>query len=204
MKRFFAFLLAVSMLLTLAACSGNIDPYSVTLAAADFEYTESTIAPPSEITFEKLTVYESDDYDIVIRSITPDSPEGYLLSVKIANNAEITETTKTVNIYETDDDGEKVIVGEEEVTVATGLTYLFVVDSAVVNGREVDVSFSTRLGADDCTFEQIVLEKAALDGLGTITKIELLFKVYVAGEEDRLVSNIPALIYPYGYQAAEE
>lgn len=198
MKRIFVFLLTAILLLSLAACSGNVDPYAVTLAAVDFEYTESTIAPPSEITFERLTVCEGDDYDIVIRGIIPDSPQGYLLSVKIANNTETIETTKNVNIYETDDDGEKIVVGEEEITVVTGLTYLFVVDSAVVNGKEIDVSFSVELPADDSTFDQIVLDKAVLDGLGTITEIQLPIKVYISGEEDQLISNLSATIYPYG------
>lgn len=199
MKRFFAFLLALSIMFTFAACSGNIDPYSVTLAAGDFEYTESTVALPSDITFEKLTVCESDDYNIIIRNIKPDSPEGYILSVDLSNNTESTVTTKTEYVYATDDDGEKYIVGEEEVTVSTGLTYLFVVDSAVVNGTEVDVSFSAELAADDRTFDQIILDKAALEGLGTITEIELIFKVYITGEEDCLNSKISAMIYPYGY-----
>lgn len=198
MKRIFSFLLAALMLFVLAGCAQNVDPYSVTLAAADDDYTESTIALPSEITFDRLTVCESDDFDIVIRKIKPDSPEGYVLSVALTNNAERTETTKTQYIYKTDDDGEKYIVGEEEVVTYTGDTYLFVVDSAVVNGTEVDVSFSSRLAADDRTFDQIVLDKAALDGLGTVTKIQMTFHVYVAGEEDRLVSKFPVTIYPYG------
>lgn len=198
MKRIFVFLLTAILLLSLAACSGNVDPYAVTLAEEDFEYTESTIALPSELSFKKMTVYEGDDYNIIIRSITPDSPEGYVLSVDISNNAEITETTKTVYTYKTDDDGEKEIVGEEEVTVLTGVTYRFVVESAVVNGTEVDVSFTTELGADDRTFDQIILDKAALDGLGPVTEIQLTFKVYAIDETERLVSNLSATIYPYG------
>lgn len=198
MKRIFSFLLAALMLFALAGCAQNVDPYSVTLAAADDDYTESTIALPSEITFDRLTVCESDDFDIVIRKIKPDSPEGYVLSVMLTNNAERTETTKTQYIYKTDDDGEKYIVGEEEVVTYTGDTYLFVVDSAVVNGTEVDVSFSSRLAADDRTFDQIILDKAALDGLGAVTEIQMTVHVYIAGEEDRLVSKFPFTIYPYG------
>ena len=99
MKRIFSFLLAALMLFALAGCAQNVDPYSVTLAAADDDYTESTIALPSEITFDRLTVCESDDFDIVIRKIKPDSPEGYVLSVMLTNNAERTETTKTQYIY---------------------------------------------------------------------------------------------------------
>lgn len=204
MRRFFTYLLAASMLLTLTACSGNVDHYSVTLAAADFEYIESTIAPPSEITFEKLTVCESDNYNIIIRNIKPDSPEGYILSVDLSNNAESTVTTRTEYVYATDDDGEKYIIGEETVTVSTGVSYLFVVESAAVNGKKIDVSFSAELSADDRTFDQIVLDNAALEGLGTITKIELPFEVYIIGEEEHLNSKISAVIYPYGYLAAEE
>ena len=198
MKRILAFFLTAILLLSLAACSQNVDPYAVTLAEADFEYTESTVALPSELSFKKMTVYEGDDYNIIIRSITPDSPEGYVLSVDISNHAEKTETTKTVYTYKTDDDGEKEIVGEEEVSVLTGVTYRFAVESAVVNGTKVDVSFTTELSADDRTFDQIILDKAALDGLGQVTEIQLTFKVYSIGETERLVSNLSATIYPYG------
>ncbi len=198
MKRLFAILLALGTVFTLAACSGALDPYSVTLAAADDDYTESTVAPPSEITFQKLTVCEGDDYGIIIRGIKPDAPEGYVLSVDIANTAEITETTKTVYTYRTDDDGEREIVGEEQVTVLTGPSYRFVVDTAIVNGKKIDVAFETRLSADDRTFDQIVLDKAALDGLGVITKIELIFDVYDAEDDTQPASRISGFIYPYG------
>ena len=204
MKRVFAFFTVAAVVLALAGCTGRIDPYSVTLADADDDYTESTVALPAEITFDRLTVCEGDDYNIIIRGIKPDAPEGYVLSLDIANNSEIKETTKTVYVYATDEDGEKTVVGEEEVAVSTGQVYRFAVESAVVNGKQIDVSYSVKLSADDRTFDQILLDKAALDGLGAITEIRLQFQVYAVEEEERLVSNLSAVIYPYGEEALGE
>lgn len=197
MKRFSAFSLALAMMFILAACSHN-DPYAVTLAADDWEYTEETVALPSEITFDGLTVCEGDAFDIKITAIQPDAPDGYILAILLANNTELSTVTKTQYIYETDEDGDKHIVGEQEITESIGTTYLIVVDSAVVNGTKVDVSFSSKVGAEDRAYDQIILDSNALESLGAITEIQLFFKVYISRDTDYLVSELSATVYPYG------
>ena len=136
MKRICSFLLVLTMMFSLAACSNDHDPYRVTLAKADFVPTRATVV------------------------------------------------TKTVNIYETDDDGEKQIVGEQEVTETIGQSYRFEVDSAIVNGTEIDVSFSSMVAADMRAYDQIILSDESLKSLGAITEIQLFFKVYVSKDQD--------------------
>ena len=199
MKRFFAFLFTLCMLMALSGCIEQTDPYSITLAAADDNYVETTAETlPMEIVFDRLTVYEGDDYNIIIRGINPDSPEGYVLSMDISNNTEAKETTKTVYTYETDEDGNKQIVGEEQVTTYEGTTYLFVIDTVVVNGKEIEVSFSASLTSDDRTFDQIVLDKETFAELGAITEIQMFISVYEGDTEENLSSRFTPVIYPYG------
>ncbi len=198
MKRCFIFALAMAMLVTLAACSGGIDPYEVTLAAEDADHTQSTVALPTEITFKQMAVFESDDYDIKITGIIPDAPEGYILSVSVSNNTEYQEVKKTQIVYQTDEDGEKIAVGEEEIVERIGTAYLVTAETAVVNGKEIAVSFRNEVAADERSFDQILLDKKEIDGLGAITEIELQFKVYITREEDYLISEINATVYPYG------
>ena len=57
MKRFFAFLFTLCMLMALSGCIEQTDPYSITLAAADDNYVETTAETlPMEIVFDRLTV----------------------------------------------------------------------------------------------------------------------------------------------------
>lgn len=198
MKRFLAFTFLLCTLMALTGCAGQVDPYAVTLAAADDDYTPSTPTVPTEISFTRKVVCEDDAYNITIRSINPNSQAGYILSLNITNNKELIETVKTEYIYKVDDDGEKIIVGEEQVTTYTGETYLFVVDSVVANGKEIQVDFSVELGAEDSTVDQIVLPAEALEGLGPVTEIQLTFKVYEENEENEKMSTISTVIYPYG------
>ena len=74
MKRICSFLLVLTMMFSLAACSNAHDPHRVTLAEADFVPTEAAVVLPDEITFDKLTVYEGDDFTIAISSLDPDAP----------------------------------------------------------------------------------------------------------------------------------
>ena len=196
MKKLLVTLIALSMLLTLAACTGEVDPFAVTLAEEDFVYTESTQAPPTEVVFERLSVYEGDDYSITITGIRLDDPEGITLSTRIYNNTEETTVTKTEYIYETVD-GEKQIVGEQEIVTVSGTNYRFVVASATANGIPLEVSFATELTSNDRSFEQIVLKKDADQDLGTVTEIQILFEIYLVDGE-RLISTLPVTIYPYG------
>ena len=198
MKRFFLLVLASVMLILLAGCTEAVDPYAVTLAAADDDYVETVPTVPMEVVFTRQTVYEGEDYHIIIRSLKMDAHEGCVLSMDIANNTEKKEDTKTVYTYGTDDDGEKYITGEETVTTYTGASYQFDVNSATVNGKEIDVSFSVSLSADDRTFDQIVLPKEALEGLGQITEICLFFEISDAEKADQQTSKISTVIYPYG------
>ena len=129
--------------------------------------------------------------------MTQTPPDGYTLAVSLANNTEASVVTKTVNIYETDDDGEKQIVGEQEVTETIGQSYRFVVDSAIVNGTEIDVSFSSMIATDGRAYDQIILSDESLKSLGAITEIQLFFKVYVSKDQDYLFSELSATVYPY-------
>lgn len=202
MKRVFALILMLAIVLTLTACYeepvSNVDQYAVTLPADFVVEVEKDNTLPTKIKFDKQTVCEGDDYDIIINGIIPNAPEGYILTVSFSNNTEARQTVKTEYIYETDEDGEKQIVGEQEVVKYDGLTYLFTVDSAIVNGKKIDVSFSTSVDAEDKAFDQIVLGKDAIESLDAITEIELFFKVFVSREEDVLISDFSIMVYPYG------
>ena len=196
MKRFFALTIAALLVLSLAACGGAP---ATTPTAGEIETTASTdAAAEAGITFEELSVYESDMCSIVITGIDANNPSGYVLNLSISNNTEAEEVVNIEYIYEQNEDGEYEVVEEVENVETISTTLEFVLVSAKINGTEVEASFSTDAESGMRNYDQLVFDAALIDTLGDFTEIELSFRVFDIESPETDIAVATAIVYPYG------
>ena len=202
MKRFFALMLALTMALSLAACAD--EPAPIPTAGDEIETTAATDGATTEAyTFNELTLYESDMCSIVVTGIDAENPNGYALNLSISNNTEPEEVVKVEYVYETNEDGEQEIVEENEYTETVSTNLAFVLESAKINGTEVDVSFSSDAESGMRNYDQLVFGTDLISSLGEINEIELSFRVYDTTNPEATIATASGVVYPNGAPAAE-
>ena len=202
MKRIFALMLALAMALSLVACAE--EPAPIPTAGEEIETTAATEGATTEAyTFEELTIYESDMCSIVVTDIDAENPNGYALNLTISNNTEAEEVQKVEYVYETNEDGEQEIVEEHEYTETITTNLAFVLESAKINGTDVEISFSSDAESGMRNYDQLVLDADLISSLGEINEIELAFRVYDTATPDTTIASATGVIYPNGAPVAE-
>lgn len=187
MKRLAAFLLALTLIFSLAACGGDVTPSSdpakpsesSTAAPAQSESTEnvqnsSENENKNEISFTEIVAVDNDECAIKITGIDPDNLWGYTLKAHLENKS-----------------AEK--------------TYMFSVETASINGVRCDPLFATEVAAGKKANKEISFSDSDLkeNGIGDYTDIELTFRVY--DNDDWLADEVARQtvhVYPYGEDKA--
>ncbi len=190
MKNFLTFLLAMSMLLSFAACAEKTQSDdSNETTAAQVQDTNNDSDSNSEndndngndtdsenesenkaITFTEIVAIDNSECSIKITGIEPDNMWGYTLKAQLENKS-------------------------------SDKTYMFSVESAAINGVECNPLFAVEVAAgkksnDEITFMDDALEK---NGITEYTDIELTFRVY--DSEDWSADDVATQtvhVYPYG------
>lgn len=202
MKRLFALLLTLVMLLSLAACGDDAGTNSGDDAASsqnettkpkDTDVTEPSVTDANEpddsgvtepapedttddgeTDFDEVIVVDNEECAIKITGIDADNLWGYTLNAQLENKS-------------------------------ADKTYMFSVDSAAINSVQCDPMFAAEVAAGKKSNEEISFFTEDLDenGIGDYTDIELTFRVY--DSDDWMadpVAEETVHIYPYGEDRA--
>lgn len=204
MKRFYALILVLLMVLSMAACGETPSTTSTDGGSNDTTETTEATTAATEYVFTEQSIYESDTCSIVITNVNADSASGYTLNVTLSNNLELEEITNIVYIEEVDEDGNVEYIEDVEEVETFGTDLVFVLESASLNGTSVDISFSSQVDASSRSFDQIVFSEDILKDIeGDITEIALTFRVYDAENPSVDLVNTSSTIYPYGNSAVD-
>ena len=202
MKRFFVLMLALALALSMAACADTPAPTPTAGNDTDTTATDPT-AGANEIVFDKLSIYESDIFSILVTGIDAENPGGYTLNLTVANNMEPEEVINIEYVYETNEEGESEIVEEIEYVETIETTLCCVLESAKINGTNVNISFTSRVDSDTRNYDQLVFDSALVNTLGDFTEIELSFRVYDVSKPEETVATASGVIYPYGNNSTD-
>lgn len=202
MKRLASLLLALTLLLSLAACGGKITPDTKdgtnppqsesnkdegktdenempstdeeTTDESETSSTDEEIAGENEIPFTEVVAVDNAECSIKITGIEPDNMWGFTLKAQLENKS-------------------------------TDKTYMFAVESAAINGVQCNSPFATEVAAGKKSNEKISFSDDEIEenGVGDYTDIELTFRVYDSNDWGAdAVAEETIHVYPYGEDKA--
>lgn len=175
MKRLASLLLALMLIFTFAACSGETtSSNNGGTNPPQGESNDEGKADKNEISFTEVVAVDNAECLIKITDIDPDNMWGFTLKALLENKS-----------------AEK--------------TYMFSVESAAINGVQCDPLFATEVAAGKKSNEKISFSGDELEknGVGDYTDIELTFRVYDSNDWGAdAVATETIHIYPYGEDKA--
>lgn len=185
MKKLAALFLAFTLLISLAACGGDVTGNNTNSSENNSTNSSQNGSPndgqtsnkdnnKNEISFTEIVAVDNDECTIKITGIDPDNLWGYTLKVQLENKS-------------------------------TEKTYMYSVESASINGVQCDPFFATEVAAGKKSNNEISFSDSDLEdnGVGDYTDIELTFRVY--DSDDWMADEIAretVHVYPYGEDKA--
>lgn len=185
MKKLAALFLTFTLLISLAACGGDVtgnntnssennNTNSSQNGSSNNGQTSNKDDNKNEISFTEIVAVDNDECTIKITGIDPDNLWGYTLKVQLENKS-------------------------------TEKTYMYSVESASINGVQCDPFFATEVAAGKKSNNEISFSDSDLEdnGVGNYTDIELTFRVYDSNDwmADE-VARETVHVYPYGEDKA--